>query len=379
VSSLLDTSDYLDESLALSWDYQILIGWRSHVQAVNYQRDEDAYSPGIFPYRAVPANSANTRFEREQLTWINTLGQPGKIWSNVGLERRKETGNSQGFLDMGFKLPTHFSLARKTESVFADINISVAAPLLIQAGVRHDDTDGTGSETTAKLGARYQTNEVLALFANVGEGYKLPSFFALGHPLVGNDALLPEKVDSVDVGIEWHFAAAASTTLSLFDNRFTDPIDFDPEAFTNVNRERIDTRGIEWQANWQNDSGRISLQSHATYTDIRVKDDASVLTGRPKWRAGLASSWQIDERWRAGLDYQWVDNQYASSQHAGYATLHRLDAWHRVDATLSWRVLPDLTLRASIENLLGADYETAKGFPGAERLWRIGFQWQFSQ
>ncbi|RZA01814.1 MAG: TonB-dependent receptor, partial [Moraxellaceae bacterium] len=378
-SPLLDYTDYTDTSAALGWQYQIAEQWKSHLQATLYQRDEDFSSPGIAPYTSIPANGANTEFERQQISWINTVGTQGKFWANLGLENRKEEGDSRGYLDFGFLLPTDFALNRTTDSGFVDVNAQVTENLLLQGSIRNDKTDGFGSTTSAKMGARFQLSDAITLRANVGDGYKLPSFFALGHPLVGNPNLDAEQVDSWDAGVEWQLTNQLSTGVDYFENTFRDPIDFDAETFTNVNREEVKTGGVEWQAQWHSVDNSLSLRGHATYTDIDVKDSASVLTGRPQWRAGVAFAWQINDQWNTSLDYQQVSEQFATSQHTGEATLHKLDAYQRLDGNIFWTINNSLRMNFSVENLFDSSATTAVGFPAPGLLWRVGLRWNMEQ
>ncbi|WP_331352230.1 TonB-dependent receptor plug domain-containing protein [Cellvibrio sp. UBA7671] len=378
-SPALDYTDYTDKSAALGWQFQIAEQWKSHLQATHYERSELFDSPGIAPYNAIPPNGADTEFKRQQISWINTLGEQGKLWANVGLENRKEEGDSRGYLDFGFVIPTDFALDRSTDSGFIDINAQLNEKLLLQASVRNDDTDGFGGETSNRLGLRYQLSESIALRANRGDGYKLPSFFALGHPLVGNANLKPEKVDSWDAGIAWQLSDQLNTSIDYFANDFRDPIDFDSELFTNVNREQIKTSGVEWQAQWSSVDNRVGLRGNVTYTDIDVKDSVSVLTGRPQWRAGIAAHWQLSESLRTSLDYQQVGEQFATSQHTGDATLQVLDDYQRLDATLFWSVSDSLGMTVSVENLFDSAASTAVGFPAPGLLWRFGLQWKTGQ
>ncbi|PUA28846.1 MAG: hypothetical protein B0W54_10545 [Cellvibrio sp. 79] len=375
LSPLLDRTEFTDKSTALGWQYQVAERWKSQVQATLYQRDETFASPGIAPYFAIPPNGADTDFERQQVSWINTLGQPGKLWGNVGVEQRREEGDSSGYLDVGMLMPTDFALDRRTDSVFADINSQITDQLLLQASLRNDETDDFGNQTSSRLGLKYQLTEPLALRANWGNGYKLPSFFALGHPLVGNEDLKPEQVDSWDIGIDWALTNQLSTGVNYFANDFRDPIDFDSELFTNVNREQVETSGVEWQLQWQSEDDRVHLRGNATYTDIDVKDSVSVLTGRPQWQAGLALAWQISDHWRSSLDYQRVGEQFATSQHTGTATLHELDAYQRVNASLFWSISDALVMDFAVENLFDAEATTAVGFPAAGLSARVGLRW----
>jgi vitamin B12 transporter len=378
-SPALDYTDYTDKSAALGWQFQVTGYWKSHMQGTYYQRSESFQSPGIAPYSAIPANGADTDFERQQMSWINTIGQQGKLWTNIGLEKRKEEGDSRGYLDFGFLVPTDFSLDRSTDSAFIDVNAQMNEKLLLQASIRNDDTDGFSSETSNRIGLRYQLSESIALRTNYGDGYKLPSFFALGHPLVGNADLKPEKVDSWDAGIAWQVSNQFTTSIDYFTNDYRDPIDFDSELFSNVNREQIKTSGVEWQAQWNSVDNRLGLRGNATYTDIDVKDSASVLTGRPQWRVGVAAHWQFSDNLRTSLDYQQVGEQFATSQHTGEATLHELDNYQRLDANLFWSVSDSLRMTVSVENLFDNSASTAVGFPAPGLLWRVGLRWQVGQ
>lgn len=374
----LDFTDYTDESAALTWQYQVTEFWKSQLQATRYQREEDYQSPGIAPYTAVPANGAQTEFTRDQMSWVNTLGQQGTLWANLGVEQRKEDGDSRGYLDIGFPLPTDFSLERTTDSGFVDLNAQVNERLLLQGSVRYDDPENFDSQTSTKVGLRFALTDAVTLRSSFGEGYKLPSFFALGHPLVGNPELQPEKAESWDAGVEWQMNDQLFSSVNYFDNAYRDAIDFDSELFTNVNRDRVDTSGVEWQARWQSIDGRVGIRTHATYTDIDVKDSVSILTGRPQARAGVTVNWQVNDSWNTSVDYQWVDEQFASSQHTGDTVFEKLDEYHRVDASVFWDINEVVKANFTLENMLDEEYQTAVGFPAPGLLWRVGLRWQLA-
>jgi vitamin B12 transporter len=78
-------------------------------------------------------------------------------------------------------------------------------------------------------------------------------------------------------------------------NNFRDLVDFYDDTFRNVNRKSVQTNGIELQAGWQ-PLPSLVLHRQATYTDIDVKNEDTVLTGRPEWTASLVAQWQIVEQ-----------------------------------------------------------------------------------
>ncbi|VUD67594.1 Vitamin B12 transporter BtuB [Thalassocella blandensis] len=376
-SDALDTTDYDDESAAITWQYHITQNWRSQLQATVFNREEQYESPGIAPYAAVPANGADSDFTRSQISWTNTLGQIGRYWANLGVVHRSEEGDSEGYLNVGVLMPTDFSLERDINSAFVDLNGQVNERLLLQGSWRYDDSDQFDSESTFKIGLRWQLIDSISLSANAGEGYKLPSFFALGHPLVGNPDLLPERADSWDLGMDWQISSQWNTGLTYFSNEFTDLIDFDAELFTNVNRKQIDTSGAEWKLQWSSPNNHVQFHAHATYTDIDVINENSVLTGRPDWQAGTSLSWALNNTWRFAGDLQWVGEQYATSQHTGDVSLHELDAYTTLAASAFYTVTEQLELNLAVENMLDEEYQTAYGFPAPGRLMRLAMSFQF--
>lgn len=372
----LDTGDFEDTTFALGWRADFTTRWRSTVTATHFEHKDDYDSPGIFPYNNVPPNAADNDFERDQLQWVNTLTLSENYRLNLGGEYRDETGDSEGSLEFGpFLFPTDFSLDRDTASAFIDGSATLGESLLLQGSLRYDDPDDFDSETSVKLGARYRPTPNLSLTANWGEAFKLPSFAALGHPLVGNPDLKPETAESWDAGFTWYAAESLELGATWFFNDYEDLIDFDAENFRNVNRSQVETSGVEALALWQ-PLDTLSLQAHATYTDIDVKNQDTTLLGRPEWKAGAVAVWQFREDWRATLDYLWTDELYAASLHTGETVVQELDSAHRVDLNVNWQVLRYLSVEFSVDNVFDEDYETAVGFPAPGRSARMSLSLQ---
>ncbi|GAB3273553.1 TonB-dependent vitamin B12 receptor BtuB [Parahaliea aestuarii] len=369
-SDALDHGDYSDLTAGLAWEAQFTAYWRSRLAADYFEHREDYRSPGVAPYMAVPPNASDTDFQRSQLSWLNTLQLGADYQFSLGADVRDEDGESTGYLDVGFPLPTDYALSRQTRGLFADVHARPLEPLLLQASVRHDTPDGFDSETTLRVGGRYRLLPSLDVLANWGEGFKLPSFFALGHGLVGNPGLQPETARGWDAGLQWRPLTGLQFTATAFGNHYRNLVDFDPVAFTNVNRRAVETRGGEWQLSWQ-DGANLSLQAHATYTDIDVIDTDSRLLGRPEWQAGAWLNWAFLPRWHTGLDLQWSSPVPASSLHTGDTVVTELDAWQRLDWRLGWQASRWLALELALDNLLDEGYQTAVGFAAPGRSVRL--------
>ncbi|MBN7796368.1 TonB-dependent receptor plug domain-containing protein [Parahaliea mediterranea] len=366
----LDTSDYTDETLSLAWDADWAGHWHSRVAASRFEHEESFVSPGVAPYAAVPPNAADTEFRRDLLSWVNTLVPAAGYRLNLGFDYRDEAGDSAGYLDYGFALPVNFELDRQTAGAFVDLHATPLESLVLQASVRRDEPDDYAGETTTRLGLRYQFHAGLALLANWGEAFKLPSFFALGHPLVGNPGLEPETGEGWDLGLQWRPSPALELGVTGFFNRYRNLVDFDPEAFVNVNRREVESRGSEWQLHWT-PAETLSLHAQVTHTDLEVVGEDVELLGRPEWKAGAWLAWRLRPRWHSTLDYQWTGEAAAASLHSGATVVSELPDYHRLDWNLRWQARDNLGLELGVDNLLDEDYLTGVGFPAPGRTLRV--------
>jgi vitamin B12 transporter len=366
----LDESEFTDQNAALAWLYQVNDHWRSKIQASWFNREEDAFSPGIIPYNNVPPNGAATDFTRDAFSWTNTLGDEKSFWTNLGVETKHEDGVSKGYI-LGFDMPLDFSLERRINSAFINFNNYINPDLLIQASVRRDDVEGGPARNSTQIGWRYQLNDQVAWFFNRGEGFKLPSFSALGHPLVGNANLVPETVETFDTGIEWK-NETTSFNLSLFENHYKNLIDFDAESFSNVNRPPINSKGVETEIHWQ--SAHWQVGAHASYAEI---DADEPLMGRPEVKAGSNIAYSLNQHWRFQLNYLWVDERFATSLYTGETVRETLNSYDRIDASIAWTINDNIKLHLSGENLGNERYYNDVGFPAVGRAGFAGVDLTF--
>jgi vitamin B12 transporter len=363
VSRDLDRSDYKDQSAALSWTAQVNSGWKSKLSANWYQRDEDTWSPGISPFYEVPVNSSIIDFNRTQFSWVNTLGDQQKLWANIGIETKNEDGDSQGYLVSPDVYPNNFALERQIDSAFINVNTYATEDWLIQASIRRDDAEGFDANDSSQIGTKYTLNDNWNLFANWGEGFKLPSFFALGHVLVGNEDLLPETATTWDTGFEFQ-KNTLNFRVSYFDHNYRNLIDFDSETFKNVNRSRVETSGVESEVNWQA-LENLAIRLHGTYTDIDMLSSDNHLLGRPQFTYGTAVNYAFNQDWSFNIQYLRVDDRFAVSRYTGTDVEETLNAYNRFDANINWQLNAQTRFGLSVENLADEDYYTDIGFPAA--------------
>ena len=349
--------------------------WQSRFAISRYERDEDAISPGIAPgvFDGVPANGADTTFTRDLLTFAfsRRLGDTAAIV--FGGEWQDEDGRSRGFLDFGFPIPTDFRLRRETLSAFAEIEVTRNA-LQLQASLRWDDPEDVADEVSAQLGALFALpGDAGALRLSWSEAFKAPSFFALAHPLVGNPGLVPETAESLDIGYRRSIGTSGLFEISIYRSEFENLIDFDPMLFTNVNRSRVTSEGVELAADWAV-TASIDLGLHVSYSDTDIKDSDARLRSRPNWRGGINVDWQIDDQWLLSASFLALSDFWEVSIPTGGLSL---SGYQRFDVALSYDASEKLRLGFAIDNALDEDYFEAVGFPAAGIRARVNANYRF--
>ncbi len=214
--------------------------------------DDNAVIDGGERY-PVPAFISDTDFRRRDMVMALTKGFGAAASLVAGAEIADEDGqlNSVGdFFSSGSLQTLDFSLDRKTTAIFLEGRFRLLPELAAQIGVRHDQIDegeSSDSETTPHLGLVWElSGGMTTLKANLNEGFKPPSFFALGFPIGGNPDLKPERSKNVDLMLVRRIGAEGSVAqLSVFRTRYEDLVDFDSDTFMNVNRGTIVIQGIE--------------------------------------------------------------------------------------------------------------------------------------
>ncbi len=372
----LDTRDVHEARAGLNVGYVFAGRWKTNFWASIYSREEDYASPGIAPgvFDGVPPNAADTDFDRKQLRASVGTEFPGNISALIGAEWQNENGKSAGFIDFGFPVPTDFELDRDTISAFAEASMELSS-FVLQGGIRWDDPDAISSVVTGRLGLLYRfSDDLTELRANWGEGFKAPSFFALGHPIVGNPDLVSETGDSVDIGIKRRFQHSnGSFEFVVFRNEYKDLIDFDPDLFVSVNRDTVVTKGAEAAVEYA-PLDQLNIRAHLTYLDTEVKDDDTILRGRPKWRGGAVIDWELRPNWRWVTSALALDEFYESSVPTGGVWL---DGYFRVDTSLTWQATEALSVGLAIDNLFDKEYQEAVGFPAVGIRGRVGARYRF--
>lgn len=377
VIDALDSRDQTQLTLAANAVYRMNSKATVKLLAGYADHDEDFDSPGIAPgvRDGVPPNSSDSTLKRTNLASHLLLDLAPSVAVSMGVDYQNEDGDVDGEVEFfpGFQLPTDFDLDRDTVGVFSEIRYQSDKGLALAASLRYDDPEGESSKTNGRVGVQYQWGK-FRVFGNWSEGFKLPSFFALGNALVGNPDLKPETSTSWEYG----FSASGNedrwnVTLVGFNTEYKDLIDFDFELFTNINRSKVDNQGFELSSEWLA-SQTLSLTAHLSYVDIDVRDSNVKLRQRPEWRGGAFAQWQLLPTISLAVDWLYVDSTFDSSVPTGGTTLNSYD---RLDIKAIWDVRENTRLWLALDNALDENYQEVIGFPTLDRQIRGGIRHRF--
>jgi outer membrane cobalamin receptor len=343
-----------------------------------YRRSERRDSPGIAPGLrdpfGIPADSARDVLRRTTLALRNTARLTDGLSVSIGGDAVWEDGESDSELDFGgVPVPAGFGLRRLTGGVFLEGLWSCGCGLVLQAAVRGDFPDDASAEVTPRVGASYRIPGTPAeIRANWGRGFKLPSFFALANPIVGNPDLRPEKSNGFDVGVHYSlWQERIGARLTYFDISVEDLVDFEPGPPPRlVNRSRMTSRGVELELEMKPLSS-LTLDGYVTYDEAELRGSSEQLLNRPRWWGGFTLVWRPLARLTFGLHARFVGKVFDSSIPTGRV---ELQPYARVDAAASWEARDRLTVYLAVDNLFDADYEEAVGFPAVGIRPRIGLE-----
>ena len=167
-------------------------------------------------------------------------------------------------------------------------------------------------------------------------------------------------------------AGAVRYRLGLFSARYRDLIDFDPALFTNVNRARVASRGVEGELSMPL-SPRLALSTQATWLDTDAGDGV-VLRSRPRWLGRVALDWTRADDARLWAALRRSSGFHDSSIPTGMV---RMRGYTTLEAGGDWRLGERLGLTAAIANLFGREYEASIGTPLPANAARVALSVEF--
>jgi vitamin B12 transporter len=311
---------------------------------------DDADARSSFP------GYVNTR--QDQASWLHRIAL-GRGTLTAGLEWLRQSVDSD----------TPYSVTeRSIRSALLGWRAAYGA-VSVQADARHDDNSQFGAHTTAQVAAAWQVDPAWRLRASAGSAFRAPSFNLLYYPGFGNPGLKPERANSLELGLDGRLAGL-DLGATWFDNRMRELIDYAPPTFAPVNIARAGNRGLALTA-----AGSLGPATRAkanlTWQDPQNRATGEQLQRRARWFGGLQLSHTLGAM-SLGGDLTWVGQRYDS---ATEAPASRMGGYGLLAVFGSWRMTPDWSLEARVNNLGDKAYETAQGYVSPGRQGQVTLRW----
>ncbi|HEV7504080.1 MAG TPA: TonB-dependent receptor [Thermoanaerobaculia bacterium] len=244
-------------------------------------------------------------------------------------------------------------------------------PIHLDLGLRRDDNDVYGGQTSLRTGAVVKLSDDTRLRASYGEAFRAPALGDLFFPGSGNPDLKPERDASYEVGLE-HEAGGWRLAVTGFQNRLRNLIDFDLATFSSVNVGRARIRGVEAEVGVRR--GIVSASLDGTWMDPKNLDTGLELLRRPKKSAHLAVTARPG-RWTLSAVGRWIGERedldpvtFGNAVNPSYT---------RFDVAAKWRAYSWLSPYARVENVADETYSAALGFPSPGRTLIGGLAFDF--
>lgn len=362
-----DTRKARELSMGLVFDQPIGERFETKLGVDYYRRREKRDTPAIAPppgnpFAGIPAQEAHDLLYRTHINGLASFAPIPQLTFSAGADVTFESGNSIGELAFGSgPISTSYNQDRIIGGPFVEGVFESEFGLSLQAGLRMDASDESDTQWTPRAGAAYAIPRTpVTLRGSWGEGFKLPAFYSLADPLIGNPDLVPEKSRGWDVGFEARFfGGRVQLDASYFEIHVKDLIDFDFSTFSLVNRQKVTTKGVEVglvaDLPWD-----VTLTSAITRARTNIKKTSDDLLRRPGWRGHAGIEWRPAERFTFGVDALWVGSVHDESLPTGPV---KLDDYWRFDLRGDVRVWREVHIYLAIDNFTDANYEEAVGVP----------------
>ncbi|MGE0438814.1 MAG: TonB-dependent receptor [Steroidobacteraceae bacterium] len=263
------------------------------------------------------------------------------------------------------------------DSVYGQLQFSPIRALTLSGGLRYDDHETFGDDTSSQLAVAWSASDSTLLRASYGEGFKAPTLYQL-YSQYGTPSLEPEESDDWDIGIEQRLLDERLLVSATYFERDTDNMiafvscfgvtsarcTAQPDGYyDNVQRAHVDGYELGLSALLA-----PRLRFTANYTGLDARNDSAgtanfgnELPRRPSDSAAAQLSYEWSVPLTTTLAAQYVGRSFDNA-----GNTFELEEYTLVDIRASYRWSQTVEVYGRVENLLDEQYETIRryGTPG---------------
>lgn len=303
-----------------------------------------------------------------KLEWQNNIYPVDWDTVTAGFEYEEQRGYGDGRV-------ANDRIDRKTidnQGYYLQNQLKLMENLFITPGLRIDDYDLFGTETTYKISTSYIFPKTETLIrGNWGTAFKTPSLYQL-YSSYGNTNLNSDESKSYDFGAEQNLWQDKITLAgNYFHNDFKNMVDFDldttsPTYYKYINIGRAETKGAE---------GNVSLKLiedlkigvNYTLTETKDKDTGKKLTKRPRDNAGVNINWAFLEKGNLNLQTTYAGHSWNNSTNT-----QKVKPYTKFDLAAAYNLTKNFQIFGRIENIFDRKYQETRGYAAKERSFFAG-------
>ena len=244
------------------------------------------------------------------------------------------------------------------DGLFALYEFKPVETLTLTGGLRVDDHEQFGSETTGRVGVAFNPNKNITLRGSWGQGFKAPSlfqttFFCCGATAPNSD-LTAETSEAFDIGIDWRSKdGRVEAGITFFDQETDDQINFSFALGGYENIDVVESQGVEVFAEYQLTEW-VSAFVDYSYIDS-VDGNGNQLARVPEHSGDAALSIDPDGPFSGSVLLRYNGEEQDSFGAA-------VDSWTRVDLAGSYDINQRVEVFGRIENLFDEEYQQVLGY-----------------
>jgi vitamin B12 transporter len=230
-----------------------------------------------------------------------------------------------------------------------------------QLNVRRDGS----AATTGYAGLRYALTAETEVLGSMSSAFVRPSLAQRFDPTYGNPALKPERARNAELALQWA-QASNRVRATLFANRTSDLIGFDPITFASINIDRTRNRGLELLA-------ELQVQGIGVRGGVTAQSPENAVTGKPLLRRAKQSAFvglngkQGVFGWNADLKFSGARDDLFFDPATFGSSAVRLPSFTTLGIGGTWAITSGLKLAMRADNLSNANDSTIFGYTKSPR------------
>lgn len=268
------------------------------------------------------------------------------------------------------------AIARRRDTRSAAMALTVKRDAhTANASARIDNSDQYGDNVTGGLAYGYRLSPAMRINASAGTSFRAPTFNELYFPNFGVASNRPEHGKNVEAGVTWR-SGPSELTAVYYRNKLTDllvstsrcPVNTASYPFGcayNVNSATLSGLTIGERL----EIGKLSLTGSLDFQDPRDETTGKQLARRARRHASFAADYDLAA---LSLGANW---QLSGKRFDDVANRTELPGYGLLNLTASYRVAPDWSVFARLNNVTDKQYELARTYNTAGREVFVGVRY----